>query len=63
MQSNNGACSILRNHHRFFVFSIPVLKIIREEVVDQLQMTRFFIPSIVTIDQDDICKLCLYPTK
>ena len=59
MQSNDGARSILRYHHRFLVFSIPVLKIIGEEVVDELQVTGVIVPSIVAINQDDIRKLGL----
>ena len=60
MQSDDGACSILRYHHGFLVFSIPVVKVIGEEAFNQLQMASILVPSIVAIDQDDVSKLGLW---
>ena len=59
MYSSNCSGSILGDHDGFIMDGMPLVKIIGELGWYGLRVTWVIVPSIVSVEGDDINKLCL----
>ena len=59
MYSSNCSSSILGDHDGFIMGSVPLVKIIGELRWYGLRVTWVIVPPIVSVEGDDVNKLCL----